>query len=131
MSLSFLCLIHCLAFPLIVLLLPTLENWLFINETLVHWVLLGLALPVSLIAFRHGWQHHGDRITAILGSLGLAGLILGVTHAFGHDSEFWLTVPGALLLFVAHLRNWKHHLPMSSGAHGHGQPAHGLEKPAD
>lgn len=117
MSLSFLCLIHCLAFPIVVLLMPAMEAWLFFNETLVHGILLGLALPVSLVAFSHGWKHHADWITAVLGGVGLAMLILGVTHAFGHESEIYLTVPGALLLFVAHLRNWRHHLPHRHGEH--------------
>jgi len=109
MSLSVLCMIHCLMFPVVVLLMPALEHWLFVNETLVHWILLGLALPVSFIAFGHGVRHHNDWMTAVIGTAGLAGLILGVTHVFGHDSEFWLTVPGALFLFLAHLRNWRHH----------------------
>lgn len=113
MSLSFLCLIHCLLFPIIVLLIPAMESWLFYNETLVHWILLGLALPVSALAFGHAVLHHADWMTAVLGALGLAMLILGVTHVFGHASEIYLTVPGAFILFAAHLRNWKHHMPHS------------------
>jgi hypothetical protein len=108
-SLSILCLIHCLLFPLIVLVLPALGATLFFNETMVHWVLLGMAFPVSLAAFSHGYRFHGDWMTLVIGALGLIFLIVGVSHWLGHDSEIYLTVPGAFLLFMAHLRNWRHH----------------------
>lgn len=110
MSLSILCLVHCLLFPLIALMLPVLGSTLFLHETTVHWILLGFALPVSLIAFRHGYRFHGDWPTMVIGLLGLVFLTVGVSHLLGHESEFFLTVPGALLLFIAHLRNWRHHI---------------------
>lgn len=121
MSLSVLCLIHCLAFPFFILFVPSMD-WLFTNETLVHWILLGLALPVSLVAFGHGLRYHGDWLTLILGGLGLLLLIVGVSHLLGHESEFYLTVPGAFILFVAHVRNWRHHL--GHGGHKKGHQGH-------
>ena len=106
---STLCLIHCMALPVIALLVPTAAAVFAFNETLVHLILLGCALPISFYAFRHGYQHHQDVLIVLLGVTGLVFLVLGVTHIFGEDWELILTVPGAILLFMAHLRNWRYH----------------------
>ena len=56
MWLSGLCLVHCLALPLAVLLTPTLSQWLEATETTTHWILFGIAIPISVIALVQGYR---------------------------------------------------------------------------
>jgi hypothetical protein len=115
-GLSGLCLVHCLAFPVVVALLPTLGA--LTRGEGVHWVFLALAVPVSIVAvalaFRRGrtplWL-----VGAALAGLGL--LFLGVLQVFGSASETPLTTAGALMLATAHIVNWRVH--MRGHAHRH------------
>ncbi len=102
-GLSLICLVHCLALPLLATSLPVLGLWS--DSVWVHVGLLGLALPTSGWAFWRGWQRHGHRWPGLLGGAGLALLSLGIAlHAQG-DAERWLTVSGALALVIAHVGN--------------------------
>ena len=121
MLLSGLCLIHCLALPLLVAALPLAASSLVADERFHQWLLLG-AVPTSVIALGWGWRRHRDGVVAWLGVI---GLILMVFAAFGiqtglidADGERVLTVIGAVMLAVAHLRNYqlRHH------GHDHSQP---------
>ncbi|WP_428385586.1 MerC domain-containing protein [Nevskia ramosa] len=121
MLLSGLCLIHCLALPLLVAALPLAASSLVADERFHQWLLLG-AVPTSVIALGWGWRRHRDNLVAWLGVI---GLILMVFAAFGIQAELIdahgervLTVIGAVMLAVAHLRNYqlRHH------GHDHSQP---------
>jgi hypothetical protein len=98
-GLSGLCLVHCLAMPLVIVALPTLG--LLAREHWIHQVLIGMAAPVSLWAvIRSGlWRRP---------SVGLpmsAGLALLATAAFYPPVEPFETpfsITGALLLALAH-----------------------------
>ncbi len=103
--LSGLCLVHCLALPVAVLLTPFLSDWLIESETAAHWVLFGTALPISALALGRGYLHHHDTITVIIGVVGLALMLVGVTQVFGEANEAVVTISGVLLLLWAHLRN--------------------------
>jgi hypothetical protein len=104
-GLSILCLVHCLALPIAVLAAPALEAAVLGTESPVHWVLLGLALPISCYALWHGFRHHGHRIVLVLGAIGLALMLFGVSHVAGHAFEMPLTVVGVALLLAAHVQN--------------------------
>jgi len=108
-GLSLLCLVHCLALPLAVLLAPTLEAALLGTESHVHWVLLGLALPTSCYALWHGYRHHGRRAVPVMGFLGLAVMLLGVSHLTARSLEAPITTVGVVVLLVAHVINLRHH----------------------
>ena len=103
--LSGLCLIHCLAVPVAFLLAPSLSAWLDATETQTHWLLFGLAVPISGIALFRGYRRQANALTISLGILGLVLMLLGVTHIFGEDLEIILTTAGVVLVMVAHLRN--------------------------
>ena len=103
--LSGLCLLHCLAVPASLLLGPLLGNWLESTETEVHWILLGLALPISVIALQRGYKRHHKVTTLWLGYGGLAIMLIGAAHVFGESWEMPLTVIGVIGLLVAHVRN--------------------------
>ncbi len=103
--LSGLCLLHCLAVPASLLLGPLLGHWLESTETEVHWILLGLALPISVIALQRGYKRHHKVTTLWLGYGGLAIMLIGAAHVFGESWEMPLTVIGVIGLLVAHVRN--------------------------
>lgn len=103
--LSGLCLVHCLAVPLAFLLAPSLSAWLDATETQTHWILFGLAVPISAIALYRGYKRQPNLLTIVLGLAGLSLMLLGVTHLFGDHLEIVLTTAGVIFVMVAHLRN--------------------------
>ena len=76
MWLSGLCLVHCLALPFAMLLAPTLSHWVEATETTTHWILFGIAIPISLVAFVQGlsaFAQQSDTPTRRLGFAADAG----------------------------------------------------------
>lgn len=110
MVFSGLCLLHCLALPVLVAALPLAASSLFADERFHQWLLLG-AVPTSVVALGWGWRRHRD---APVAWLGIAGLVFMVFAAFGIEfgwidahGERGLTIVGAVLLAIAHLRNFR------------------------
>ncbi|MBR0552617.1 MerC domain-containing protein [Stakelama marina] len=103
---SFLCLIHCLALPLILSALPALSRILAIPESFHIWV-LAFAVPASGIALVSGRARHGASRTLILGAAGLALLAIGALLYGGTGWETPTTVAGSLVLTAAHVINWR------------------------
>ncbi len=103
-TLSALCLIHCLALPLLASLLP-LAGQLSENE-LIHRVLALLAAPATLWI---GWKSRLNRALRPFIVAALPGLGLLLAGAFVHALEAHeqaVTVAGAVLLATAHLWRW-------------------------
>ena len=109
MWLSGLCLVHCLALPLAILLAPTLSHWVEATETTTHWILFGIAIPISLVAFVQGYRRLRSNLTLLLGGLGLLLMLVAVSHVFGRELEVVLTVVGVTAVMFAHLRNLTGH----------------------
>lgn len=111
--LSFTCLIHCLALPLLLLLAPALSRWIALPEG-VHAAILLLALPAAVIAMKGGWRRHRRTMPAICAAAGLGLLALGLSAHEGwiavtdpEAADRLLTSAGALTLAAAHLANWR------------------------
>lgn len=104
-ALSGLCLVHCLALPLVLAVLP------FLNELVadhLHAPMLLLVIPVSVLAFASGFRRHRRGGVLAFGALGLALLVLGGTVAhsrYGLAADRALTIAGSLLLAVTHFCN--------------------------
>lgn len=103
-ALSGLCLLHCLALPLLASLLPVLGAWS--QAEWVHGVFVLLALPLSLLALGRA---HARRALPLkmwaLAALGLAALAAG---ALGWPDARWetpITVGGSLMLVATHAWN--------------------------
>lgn len=103
-TLSGLCLLHCLALPLLAAALPLFGAWA--EQEWVHMALALMAVPLTSLAF---WQAHRMRplplALRLLAFAGLAGLLAG---AVGWPREAWetpITVSGSLMLVAAHLWN--------------------------
>ncbi len=105
MGLSGLCVVHCLALPLLALSLPLLGTWA--EAEWVHWLFVGLAAPVSLIALSRPSRHGLPLALLFLAMLGVAGLFAGVLGWPSEADETRVTVAGSLLLATAHLLNWR------------------------
>ncbi|MEA1940653.1 MAG: MerC domain-containing protein [Pseudomonadota bacterium] len=110
-SLSVVCILHCLLVPTAASAAPLLSPELGSLFGLSHdWhiVLLALAAPVSLVAL--GWGMKTVRAGWRVFAVGLAGLVLmaiGASHAFGPTAETVLTLIGVSVLAGAHLANWR------------------------
>ena len=104
-GISTLCLLHCLALPLLSVLLPV-AGQLSENEA-IHRALVIMAVPVSLSAVWQSLRNPAFRLF-IVGTL--SGLLLLLVAAFSEALSAYeepLTISGALLLGLAHLWRWR------------------------
>ena len=104
-ALSALCLLHCLALPLVVAGLPFLAQF---AESHLHAQVLIFVLPLSVVALGLGYRHHRDPRIVLAGAAGMLLLIAGATvaHArFGVTADRVFTVSGSLTLAAAHYFN--------------------------
>lgn len=105
-ALSTLCLIHCLALPLLATALPLFGVWA--EEEWAHAAFVAIAVPLTGFAL---WRAHRRRRLPValcaLAALGLLGLLAGTLEWPGEAWETPVTVAGSLLLASAHAWNWK------------------------
>ena len=104
-GLSALCLIHCLALPLVVAGLPFLAQF---SEGHLHAQMLVVVLPLSFIALGLGYRHHRNLKIVAAGAVGMLILTIGATVAhdtLGLAADRLFTIVGALVLATAHFYN--------------------------
>lgn len=105
-GLSALCLIHCLALPLLVAALPALSalacaEW-------VHVVVVAAAAPVAALAIGPVFKLRPLPWTIpALAASGLLLMLLAVTGWLGEDWETPLSAVGGIALGTAHMLNWR------------------------
>ncbi|MCZ6640498.1 MAG: MerC domain-containing protein [Gammaproteobacteria bacterium] len=105
--LSGICLVHCLAIPFAVLALPVIGDHLLDSETMVHWLLLAPAVPVSIVSLWSGYRRHDYPIGLLIGACGLSLMFIGVSHLIDRSYEIPLTIAGATLVTIAHGLNMR------------------------
>ncbi len=101
------CMIHCLALPLIVALLPALPLGMLEDEQFHRWLLVAI-LPTSFVALFMGCRKHRQVQVVALGAAGLALLVWAAI--FGHDllgelGEKAVTTVGAVIIAASHILN--------------------------
>ena len=106
LGVSLLCLVHCLALPLLIVALPVLGT-LVPPQWWVHPLIFAVAAPLATVALVRGWRDHRDRRPGLLGAVGLMLLGLGLLGAVTDAAEVGLTVAGGVVLGAAHLLNWR------------------------
>ena len=79
--LSMCCILHCLALPVLIVLLPSISS-LWINDEIVHVYLVLLAIPISLFAMVKSLKVHNNYKCI---SLAVIGLLLLIAAIFMHD----------------------------------------------
>ncbi len=116
--LSSLCVIHCLATPFVLLVLPAMAT--FLSETFERILVLSV-VPLSLIGFAPTWLRHKNNRLMILYILSISLILFsqfvlhaGHEHAAGESASLmgWLragtTFSGALLLAWVVFQNNRH-----------------------
>ncbi len=103
-GLSTLCVIHCIALPLLVALMPMVAQ--AAQSELVHKVLVILAVPISLRVIWKVRSAAGNALFIGAASVGLGLLLLGAFLEALSAYEQPVTVAGGVLLGSAHLWHW-------------------------
>ena len=80
------------------------------NNELIHYIILLIAIPVSLYALTTGVKNHNTYIYLFLGLTGIVAFILAVTlgaQIWGEVGEKVLTTVGAILVAISHFKNYR------------------------
>lgn len=104
MTASFLCVMHCVASPVIAMIVPVIA----LNEGTTHAVLALAVLSFGLLAFVPGYRRHGRPDVIALGAMGVLliwGSVLLPESLASEVLEVGLTVAGGVIMVVAHLYN--------------------------
>ncbi len=105
-SLSLLCLAHCLILPITLVLLPSLA---VLESEAFHISMICIVIPTSLYALSVGCKQHKRHLLLGFGIAGITLLILAVVLAEttkGAYGEKFLTVVGACLVATGHIYNF-------------------------
>ena len=108
-SLSLLCTLHCLATPILLILLPSFAV-LPIEGELFHLLMIIAVIPISLYALTLGCKKHKQFSIAAIGLLGLLSLVAAVAlgeSLIGELGEKLLTVIGSVLICISHYKNYQ------------------------
>ena len=107
--LSNICLVHCLALPILTVTIPSFLS-IYLEEDAFHLWMLVFVVPISLLTLMMGCRRHKQSRIFSVGVVGLSGLIW--VALFGHDllaesGEKLLTVIGWSLIAFAHVLNYR------------------------
>jgi len=107
-ALSAICIVHCLAIPLVVAVLPLAA--LGLGGGHFHGLMLWLVVPVSVLGFALGYRVH-RRLDIVAVGVGAVAL-LGVAGIYGHDQwsaaiEAGVSVVASLILAGTHWVNFR------------------------
>ena len=108
-SFSILCVLHCLAFPWALILIPSLAALPLEGEALHLWLLIAI-IPTSVFALTLGCRKHKRYRVALLGTIGLVIIVAALFVEGLASGEMWekiLTVIGATFVAVGHLLNFR------------------------
>ena len=107
--LSLLCAVHCLFVPSFIILAPSFLSISFNNE-FIHYLILVLAVPISVFALSIGYKNHKKPSIFVIGFLGLSILLFALFYGnalFGETGEKGMTLLGSIIVVSAHFRNLK------------------------
>ena len=105
-SLSAVCVLHCLFMPSFLILSSWFAAFSIDNE-FIHYAILIVAIPVSAFALIRGFKNHKKLSYFVNGFFGLSLLVFAVLAAgiTGEIGEKSLTVLGSLFVIYAHFKN--------------------------
>jgi hypothetical protein len=108
-ALSAVCLVHCLALPVLVAVLPLAALTLGASGHF-HGVMLWLVVPTSVAGLGLGFRVHGRAGIVLAGACGVA--MLAAAALWGHAAwdavlETVVSVVGSLVLAAAHWLNFR------------------------
>lgn len=104
---STICLVHCLAMPFVIALLPVVAAQ-FMESEWFHISLAFTILVFCLTAFVPGYIRHRDKRLVLIGAAGV-GLVFFATfyarHVWGENVEIAIVTAGNIILVFGHLLN--------------------------
>ena len=109
MTLSMVCLVHCLFAPSLIILTYSFMA-MSVDSELVHKLILLITVPVSLFALSLGYKNHSTMNFIVLGIIGLLALVLAVIlgeGVLGENGELFLTMLGSTLVIISHYKNYQ------------------------
>ena len=69
-SLSVLCILHCLLLPILVIAVPSMASLFFVDEIFHTWMVIAV-IPVSGIALYRGWKKNQVLQIGVIGFMGV------------------------------------------------------------
>jgi hypothetical protein len=108
-SISALCVLHCLFAPLVVLAFPIFGASLWASHEFHAWLLV-LILPSSALALYLGCRQHRSGVVLALGLAGIAVLLIAAAlgpEMLGELGEILVTGLGGALLASSHVLNYR------------------------
>lgn len=108
-TISGLCVAHCLLFPVLAVLIPSFLASGLMSENFHFWMVVTV-LPSSIIALALGCKKHSTISIFIIGAIGLSCLLLAFILGgaiLGEAGEKILTLIGAVIIAFSHLKNFK------------------------
>lgn len=108
-SLSSLCIAHCLLFPILATLIPSFLVLGLNTENFHLWMVVSV-IPTSIYALSLGCKKHEQKSILLIGLVGLFCLILAFvlgSNVLTETGEKSLTLLGALIIAFAHFKNYK------------------------
>ena len=109
MGLSLACVLHCFLAPSLIVLSYGVSSF-NIESELIHYMILLLTVPISILALTLGYKNHKSVSIFIAGVIGLLVLILAVIVGeaiFGDFGEKGLTLVGSSIVAYAHYSNYR------------------------
>ncbi len=97
------CAIHCLLLPVVLVALPWLEG--LFPHAWFHALILGVTIPMALMAFYHGYKQHRTWAPVIWATGGIIGLVTGILMHENYVMERVFSLIGSFLLLVGHAKN--------------------------
>lgn len=104
-AMSGLCMLHCLALPIVLLVIPVIDQ---LAGEHFHLHALVFVIPVSVGALLLGFQRHRNAGVLACGAAGLGLLILGATwlhNDIGLLADRLSTLSGSVILAITHYAN--------------------------
>ena len=116
-TLSCVCVIHCIALPIIASFIPvfavTLIHGHALHEFWFHYFILIFILPFSILAIILGYRRHKQTLPAMIAAVGLSILVFTSIFAgtlisnniIPYEGETWLTLTGGVVHAIGHIMN--------------------------
>tara|TARA_B100000530_G_scaffold52660_1_gene29546 strand:- start:319 stop:720 length:402 start_codon:yes stop_codon:yes gene_type:complete len=107
MGLSMACVIHCFFAPSLIILSFSFLS-LSIESEIIHYLIVFLAVPISLFALGLGYKNHDVLSYLYTGAFGLVLLVVAVVlgeDLLGEIGEQTLTLIGSMIVAFAHFKN--------------------------
>jgi cytochrome c biogenesis factor len=108
-ALSTICIVHCLAMPFVIAVLPV-AAFAVGGDGHFHSLMLWFVVPTSMLGFGFGFRVHRRADVALLGAAAI--VTLAVAALWGHSAwdpsiEVLVNVMASVVLAAAHWRNFR------------------------